>query len=109
MEFIATDGRQEIRIEALNACQIILNRNLTDGFTDEPARRHKRRRIQKKWLKRYGYKPRINENIYVTQDEQTKVKTIIMHPATFRKFVEAFGSEDEAAKGINKYFTEVTG
>ena len=109
MEFIATDGRQEIRIEALNACPIILNRSLTDGFTDEPARRHKRRRIQKKWLKRYGYKPKINENIYVTQDEQTKVKTIIMHPATFRKFVKAFGSEDEAAKGINKYFTEVTG
>lgn len=88
--------------------QIVLDPLLLTN-SHEPARRHRRKRIQKKWLKRYGYKPRINENIYVTQDEQTKVKTIIMHPATFRKFVEAFGSEDEAAKGINKYFTEVTG
>ena len=116
LEFIATDGRKETRIEALSAWPIILNKNLTDGFTDEPARKHKRKRIQKKWLKRYGYKPKINENIYVTQDaayiagdRQVPVKTIIIHPATFRKFVKAFGSEDEAAKGISKYFTEVTG
>jgi hypothetical protein len=78
---------------------IMLCSYLTDGFTDEPARRHKRKRIQKKWLKRFGYKPKIDGNIYLTEDDK-----ILMHPETFKKFVTAFGSEDAAAAGINKYF-----
>ena len=53
---------QETRVEFGTACRIILNRQLTSGFLNEPARRHKRKRIQKKWLKRYGYKEVVVES-----------------------------------------------
>ena len=42
---------------------IILNENLTED-TAVPARRHKKRRIQKKWLKRYGYRKAPDRNLY---------------------------------------------
>lgn len=82
------------------ALRIVLTNSLTEGYTDEPARKHKRKRIQKKWLKRYGYKPKVNPNVFLTAEG-----TAIMHPETFRKFVKAFGSEEKAAEAINSYFT----
>lgn len=109
-----------VTFEAANACPIILNSGLTNGYSNEPARRHKKKRIQKKWLKRYGCKQLIDGNIYIVQEPPRPIeccqtipeegrKAIMMHPVTFRKFVKAFGSEPAAAAGIYKYFTEVTG
>ena len=106
-----------VTLETMNACPIILNPRLTNGYSNEPARRHKKKRIQKKWLKRYGYKKLIDGNIYVIEDPprpleccqtipDTGRKAIMLHPATFRKFVKALGSEEKAADGIYKYFKE---
>lgn len=78
---------------------IFLDPNRIDGYTNEPARRHKRKRIQKKWLKRYGYKPKVDENIYYLANG-----IIVMHPATFRKFAEAIGSDEAAEEAIIKYY-----
>ena len=110
MRLTAAGGHEETVVEALSTCRIILNKNLTTGVTNEPARKNKRKRTQKKWLKRYGYKPRIDEKIYVMQDENGPEagRTIIMHPAIFKRFVKALGSEQAAAKGINKFFSEIT-
>ena len=94
---------QETRVEFGTACRIILNRQLTSGFLNEPARRHKRKRIQKKWLKRYGYKAAPDENIYYTKEP---THAIMMHPATFKRFVDAFlGDENKAAEAIYKSIT----
>lgn len=82
------------------AIRIVLNSSLLGDYTDEPARRHKRKRIQKKWLKRYGYKRKPDPNIYFTAD-----KLAIMHPAIFRKFVKAFGTEEGAAWAVNNFYT----
>lgn len=110
MRLTAAGGHEETVVEALSACRIILNKNLTTGVTNEPARKNKRKRTQKKWLKRYGYKPRIDEKVYVMQDENGPEagRTIIMHPAIFKRFVKTLGSEQAAAKGINKFFSEIT-
>lgn len=80
--------------------RIVLTPSLVEGYTDEPARKHKRRRIQKKWLKRYGYKPKVNPNIFLTAEGMA-----VMHPETFRKFVKALGSEKKAEEAIYSYFT----
>lgn len=48
------------------------------------ARKHRKRRIDKKWHKRYGYKYIPKKEVYVTKD-----KTIIGHPIVIRKLVKA--------------------
>ena len=42
---------QQYTVDALSARRIILDPNRIDGYTSEPARRHRKKRIQKKWLK----------------------------------------------------------
>ena len=91
---------QRHTIEVLSTRHILLDPNIIDGYTDEPARKHKRKRIQKKWLKRYGYKPKPDKNIYFAEGGQ-----IIMHPAVFRDFVRALGSEEKAAAAISNYYS----
>lgn len=76
---------------------IILNESLTED-TRIPARRNKKRRIQKKWLKRYGYRKAPDKNIYYTGDK------LIMHPETFRIFSEAFGGRDAACERLAAYY-----
>lgn len=71
-----------------SARRIILDPNRIDGYTSEPARRHRKKRTQKKWLKRYGHKPKPDKNIYFIEDGP-----IVMHPATFRDFVRSLGIE----------------
>ena len=102
---------------AFNGLPIVINRWLIKGHTDRPARPNKRKRIQKKWLKLYGYQEIPDDNIYVmTIPEilpgvptlEAGKRAIVMHPATFRKFVKAFGSREKAAEGINKYISRVT-
>lgn len=107
---------QTITVNIGTQCQIVLNRQLTSGHLKEPARRHKRKRIQKKWLKRYGYKAAPDVNIYVVEDPPQPLECcqtipdpprrfIMMHPATFQRFVKAFlGDEGKAAEAIYKSF-----
>ena len=85
---------------AMGSRIIVLDPYRTNGFTNEHARRHKRKRIQKKWLKRYGYKPKADENIYYMANG-----TITMHPATFQKFAKALGSDEAAEEAIINYYT----
>lgn len=91
---------QQYTKEALSARRIILDPNRIDGYTSEPARRHRKKRIQKKWLKRYGYRPKPDKNIYFLEDGP-----IVMHPAVFRDFVRALGSELKAAAAISNYYS----
>jgi hypothetical protein len=53
------------------------------------SRKHKKRRIDKKWLKRYGYKYIPKKEIYVTKD-----KMIIGHPIVIKKLVESIKEQD---------------
>lgn len=69
-------------------------------LTDKPARRHRKKRIAKKWLKRYGYKAEPDRNIYLYEGNQ-----IILHPAMFQMIAAEAGSPEEAAKTIIKCFS----
>lgn len=66
-----------------------------------PARTHKKNRIAKKWLKRYGYRRHPDPNIYVFEKNQ-----IVMHPAIFKKFERAIGTPEGATEAIIKTMTE---
>jgi hypothetical protein len=53
------------------------------------SRKHKKRRIDKKWLKRYGYKYIPKKEVYITAD-----RMIIGHPIVIRKLVESIKEQD---------------
>lgn len=48
------------------------------------SRRHRKRRIDKKWLKRYGYKYVPHKEIYITAN-----RMIIGHPRVIEKLIKA--------------------
>ena len=56
------------------------------------ARRHKKRRINKKWLKRYGMKCVPSRKIYVIRDP----RVIVGHPIVMDKLIEKIKAEEEA-------------
>ncbi len=61
----------------LSPCKIRINNYITKQV---PARHHKKKRIQKKWIKKYGYKTvQDDKNIYFINDE------FIMSEAAFKK------------------------
>ena len=61
----------------LNGLKVRIDSNI--GVTGLlPARTHKRKRINKKWLKRYGYKPQYKYACVVMNEY------IIMNPYTFK-------------------------
>ena len=64
-----------------------------------PRRRHKRKRIQKKWIRRYGLTHPADTNIYYSAEG-----VIAMHPATFRKFERALGGEDKAITYLSSLY-----
>ena len=90
---------EQILCSSPTGMRIRLSPFLVEGYTDEPARRHKRKRIQKKWLKRYGYKRKIDPNIYFTAEGEA-----IMHPDTFREFVKALGSMGKAITAVESFY-----
>lgn len=67
--------------------------------TEEPARRHKRKRIAKKWLKRYGYKKEPDPNIYISANRQI----VAIHPEIYRQMLEEIGDEDKLLSGIKNF------
>ena len=54
------------------------------------ARRHKKRRINKKWLKRYGMKVVPSKNIYVIRDQ----RVIVGHPIVMDKLIEKIKEQE---------------
>lgn len=53
------------------------------------SRKHKKRRIDKKWLKRYGYKYVPKKEVYITAD-----RVIVGHPTLIRKIIEKIKEQD---------------
>ena len=70
-----------------DSVKIILDARLYT-VSGEPARKHKKRRIQKKWLKRYGLKKIPDTNLYFVEGN-----TVIMHPAMYEQLEMALGEK----------------
>lgn len=67
---------------------------ITNYITKQvPARHHKKKRIQKKWIKKYGYKTvQDDKNIYFINDE------FLMSEAAFKKLKRWLKLKDESDK-----------
>lgn len=65
--------------------QVIACEWMTTGV--RPKRRHKRKRIQKKWIKRYGYEPIPNKQVYLIDGK------LCGHPKTINKILQKIGKE----------------
>lgn len=88
-----------------NSYRVLLDPHLVDHEAPaEPVRRHKKKRIAKKWLKRYGYRWPPDPNIYIV--DGIGGRGIIMHPAIFKKFEQAIGSPEGAMEAIIKALQE---
>ena len=82
----------DLEMDMTNAVQIILNPGLVE-HTDQPARCHRKKRIAKKWLKRYGRRTIPDTNVYLFDGN------VMMHPAIYKKLADAVG-EEEAVNGL---------
>lgn len=85
----------------LNALLVATNPSLVVD-TRKPARRHKRKRMAKKWLKRYGYKKEPDPNIYISANR----RIVTMHPKIYQKLREEIGDEDKLLSGIKNVVRE---
>jgi len=68
------------KLYSYNGYKIVMNKHMVD--TSKPyilVRTNKKRRIDKKWEKKYGYKPQYSTNIFVNGN------VLIVSPLTFRK------------------------
>lgn len=82
----------DMMADMTNAVQIILNPGLVK-YTNQPARRHRKKRIMKKWLKRYGHRKIPDTAVYMFDGR------VMMHPDVYKALAEAVG-EEEAVKGL---------
>lgn len=62
---------------------LIESKVLVKGVSNIPVRRNKSKRIQKKWIKKYGYRDIPDPNLYFFNGK------FIGHPITIRKIVKA--------------------
>lgn len=60
-----------------NGLDIVISKNLVTGY--EQKRKHRKRRINKKWLKQYGSKPIYDMNYYFLDNK------VYMSPKAFEK------------------------
>lgn len=65
-----------------NGMQVVESKNYTKGVSKEPLKKNKNRRIQKKWIKKYGFKSIPDPSIYVCDN------MIFGHPQTIRKMIK---------------------
>lgn len=79
---------QPLRIR-WNGYEVISDKNCVEKVQ---ARRHKKRRINKKWLKRYGMKYVPSRKIYVIHSNGW----ILGHPIVMDKLIEKIKAEEEA-------------
>ena len=71
----------------INGLDIVISKNLIKGYVQ--TRKHHKRRINKKWVKKYGSKPIYDMNYYLMDGK------IYMSPKAFEKFKDALGSEEK--------------
>lgn len=70
------EGENEIMTDYLiNGLDIVISKNLVKGYVQ--TRKHHKRRINKKWIKRYGSKPIYDMNYYLIDGK------IYMSPKAF--------------------------
>ena len=93
-----------VTMDATNAVPIILNKMFVNGYSDRPKRYHKKKRIQKKWIKKYGYQFEPSSEIFVTENDGRRA--IAMHPAVFRTLSKKTGSDEKAARTLIEYFKD---
>lgn len=77
----ASNERSEIK--EVNGMEISEQSTFIKGYSKEPLKKHKNRRIQKKWIKKYGFKPMPDPQIYFINNK------IMGHPETIRKMLKA--------------------
>lgn len=65
-----------------NGIPLIENRILIKGHSNIPRRKNKSKRIQKKWVKKYGFLEIPDSQIYLIGGK------IIGHPLTIRKLIK---------------------
>lgn len=67
----------------VNGIEILEQSNFIKGYSKEPLKKNKNIRIQKKWNKKYGFKPIPDPQIYFINNK------IMGHPETIRKMLKA--------------------
>lgn len=67
----------------VNGMEVVEQSSFVKGYSKEPLKKHKNRRIQKKWIKKYGFKPIPDPQIYFINNK------IMGHPETIRKMLKA--------------------
>lgn len=78
----------------INGQQVtILPDNCLPVLRYEQIRRHKKRRINKKWLKRYGTKPVYNQNVSYIVDVGAGRKEILVSKKVYEKLKEELENE----------------
>jgi|GEM_PF-2618755 len=76
-------SNERSEIKEVNGMEIVLQSTFIKGYSKEPLKKHKNRRIQKKWNKKYGFKPIPDPQIYFINNK------IMGHPETIRKMLKA--------------------
>lgn len=66
-----------------NGIPLIESKACTIGISDVPMRRNKSKRIQKKWIKKYGYTLIPDPKLYFFDGK------FIGHPLTIKKIIKA--------------------
>lgn len=83
----------------INGMKIIANSNFQKKVQ---ARRHRKKRIDKKWRKRYGYKWVPDLTTAYVVDEPGRGKVLICHPKLVDKLEAAIRRQGEVRK-LNGY------
>lgn len=76
-------SNEKSETKEINGIEILEQSNFVKGYSKEPLKKHKNRRIQKKWIKKYGFKPIPDPQIYFINNK------IMGHPETIRKMLKA--------------------
>ena len=66
-----------------NGLKLVVNHLAIEGY--EQTKKHKKKRINKKWLKRYGKRPVYNTTMYLIDN------TLYVSPYTYEKIKNWFG------------------
>lgn len=69
-------------LNLINGLDMVTSTRFTKGVSNIPKKRNKSKRIQKKWIKKYGYKPIPDEQIYMFDGK------IMGHPITIKRMLK---------------------
>ena len=68
--------------------ELVESKILTLGVSDVPNKIHKKKRIQKKWIKKYGYAPIPDPNLYIFDGK------IIGHPIIIKRLIKGINEKN---------------